>query len=117
RSHHPGGRPDTVPGGRGPRDPHPAAAGQRRRRPTPARPRCGWPPPTATCSTTSTAMSNRDRGPQTRRRAPPTPRARRTCMALTGDAKEELSHLEITRPSARKAEAAATLRFAGGLHL
>src|SRR5690625_1468670 len=38
-------------------------------------------------------------------------------MALTGDAKEELSHLEITRPSARKAEAAATLRFAGGLHL
>src|SRR5699024_532547 len=79
--------------------------------------RCGWPPPTATCSTTSTAMSNRDRGPQTRRRAPPTPRARRTCMALTGDAKEELSHLEITRPSARKAEAAATLRFAGALHL
>src|SRR5690625_7143830 len=38
-------------------------------------------------------------------------------MALTGDAKEELSHLEISRPSARKAEAAATLRFAGGLHL
>src|SRR5690625_1919138 len=62
-------------------------------------------------------MSNRDRGPQTRRRAPAPPRARRTCMALTGDAKEELSHLEISRPSARKAEAAATLRFAGGLHL
>src|SRR5690625_3665426 len=62
-------------------------------------------------------MSNRDRGRQPRRRAPPTPRARRTCMALTGDAKEELSHLEITRPSARKAEAAATLRFAGALHL
>lgn len=38
-------------------------------------------------------------------------------MALTGDAKEELSHLEVTRPSARKAEAAAILRFAGGLHL
>lgn len=38
-------------------------------------------------------------------------------MALTADAKEELSHLEITRPSARKAEAAAMLRFAGGLHL
>jgi DNA-binding protein WhiA len=38
-------------------------------------------------------------------------------MALTGDAKEELSHLEVTRPSARKAEAAAMLRFAGGLHL
>ena len=38
-------------------------------------------------------------------------------MALTGEAKEELSHLEVTRPSARKAEAAAMLRFAGGLHL
>lgn len=38
-------------------------------------------------------------------------------MALTADAKEELSHLEVTRPSARKAEAAAMLRFAGGLHL
>lgn len=38
-------------------------------------------------------------------------------MALTAEAKEELSHLEITRPSARKAEAAAMLRFAGGLHL
>lgn len=38
-------------------------------------------------------------------------------MALTGDAKEELSHLQVTRPSARKAEAAAMLRFAGGLHL
>ncbi|WP_062951001.1 DNA-binding protein WhiA [Brachybacterium sp. sponge] len=38
-------------------------------------------------------------------------------MALTGDAKEELSHLEVTRPSARKAEAAAMLRFSGGLHL
>ncbi|ATG52153.1 DNA-binding protein WhiA [Brachybacterium vulturis] len=38
-------------------------------------------------------------------------------MALTGEAKEELSHLEVSRPSARKAEAAAMLRFAGGLHL
>ncbi len=38
-------------------------------------------------------------------------------MALTSEAKEELSHLEITRPSARKAEAAAMLRFAGGLQL
>lgn len=38
-------------------------------------------------------------------------------MALTADAKEELSHLEVSRPSARKAEAAAMLRFAGGLHL
>ena len=27
-------------------------------------------------------------------------------MALTGDAKEELSHLEVTRPSARKAATA-----------
>ena len=38
-------------------------------------------------------------------------------MALTGEAKEELSHHEVSRPSARKAEAAAMLRFAGGLHL
>ncbi len=38
-------------------------------------------------------------------------------MALTADAKEELSHLQVTRPSARKAEAAAMLRFSGGLHL
>ncbi|MGP9693592.1 DNA-binding protein WhiA [Brachybacterium sp. AOP25-B2-12] len=38
-------------------------------------------------------------------------------MALTGDVKEELAHLPVTRPSARKAEVAALLRFAGGLHL
>lgn len=38
-------------------------------------------------------------------------------MALTGDVKEELSHLAVTRPSARKAEVSAMLRFAGGLHL
>lgn len=38
-------------------------------------------------------------------------------MALTGDVKEELARLEVSRPSARKAEAAAMLRFAGGLHL
>ncbi len=38
-------------------------------------------------------------------------------MALTGDVKEELAHLEVTRPSCRKAEVAAMLRFAGGLHL
>jgi DNA-binding protein WhiA len=38
-------------------------------------------------------------------------------MALTADAKEELARIEVTRPSARKAEAAAMLRFAGGLHL
>lgn len=38
-------------------------------------------------------------------------------MALTGDVKEELSHLEVSRPSCRKAEVAAMLRFAGGLHL
>ncbi|MBK0329959.1 DNA-binding protein WhiA [Brachybacterium sp. MASK1Z-5] len=38
-------------------------------------------------------------------------------MALTADAKEELSRIDVARPSARKAEAAAMLRFAGGLHL
>lgn len=38
-------------------------------------------------------------------------------MALTADVKEELSHLDVTRVSARKAEVATLLRFAGGLHL
>jgi DNA-binding protein WhiA len=38
-------------------------------------------------------------------------------MALTGEAKEELAHLDVGRPSARKAEVAAMLRFAGGLHM
>jgi DNA-binding protein WhiA len=38
-------------------------------------------------------------------------------MALTADAKEELARIDVARPSARKAEAAAMLRFAGGLHL
>ena len=38
-------------------------------------------------------------------------------MALTADVKEELSHLDVTRVSARKAEVATLLRFAGCLHL
>ncbi|MDO5644822.1 MAG: DNA-binding protein WhiA [Dermabacter sp.] len=38
-------------------------------------------------------------------------------MALTAEVKEELSHLDISRVSACKAEVAAVLRFAGGLHL
>lgn len=38
-------------------------------------------------------------------------------MALTADVKEELAHLAVSRPSARKAEVSAILRFAGGLHL
>lgn len=38
-------------------------------------------------------------------------------MALTADVKEELSHLDVTRVSARKAEVATLLRFAVGLHL
>lgn len=38
-------------------------------------------------------------------------------MALTADVKEELSHLDVKKSSARKAEVSALLRFAGGLHI
>ncbi|WP_058233957.1 DNA-binding protein WhiA [Devriesea agamarum] len=38
-------------------------------------------------------------------------------MALTASVKEELARVEVTKPSCRKAEVAAILRFAGGLHL
>ncbi|MCS6710597.1 DNA-binding protein WhiA [Brachybacterium sp. EF45031] len=38
-------------------------------------------------------------------------------MSLTAEVKDELARVEVPRPSARKAEAAALLRFAGGLHL
>lgn len=38
-------------------------------------------------------------------------------MSLTADVKDELARLKVDRVSARKAEVAATLRFAGGLHI
>ncbi|MFW6204604.1 MAG: DNA-binding protein WhiA, partial [Actinomycetota bacterium] len=38
-------------------------------------------------------------------------------MAMTASVKDELARLEITKPCCRKAEIAATLRFAGGLHI
>ncbi len=38
-------------------------------------------------------------------------------MAMTAQVKDELSRLEITKPCCRKSEVAATLRFAGGLHI
>ena len=38
-------------------------------------------------------------------------------MAMTAAVKDELSRLTVTRPCCRKAEMAALLRFAGGLHL
>lgn len=38
-------------------------------------------------------------------------------MAMTAAVKDELSRVEINRPSCRKAEVATILRFAGGLHL
>ncbi|KQU34608.1 DNA-binding protein WhiA [Rhodococcus sp. PvP016] len=38
-------------------------------------------------------------------------------MAMTADVKDELSRLTITAVSCRKAEVAALLRFAGGLHI
>ena len=36
---------------------------------------------------------------------------------MTSAGKDELSRLAVTRPCCRKAEMAALLRFAGGLHL
>ena len=38
-------------------------------------------------------------------------------MAMTAAVKDELSRVEITRQSARRAEVATMLRFAGALHL
>ncbi|HHU08499.1 MAG TPA: DNA-binding protein WhiA [Intrasporangiaceae bacterium] len=38
-------------------------------------------------------------------------------MAMTAKVKDELSRLEVTKPCCRKSEVAATLRFAGGLHI
>jgi DNA-binding protein WhiA len=38
-------------------------------------------------------------------------------MAMTAAVKSELARLEVTKPSCRKAEVAAVLRFAGGLHI
>src|SRR5579884_869644 len=38
-------------------------------------------------------------------------------MAMTAAVKDELSRLSVTKPCCRKAEMAAVLRFAGGLHL
>ncbi len=38
-------------------------------------------------------------------------------MAMTAMVKDELSRLEVTKPCCRKSEVAATLRFAGGLHI
>ncbi|MFT4125139.1 MAG: DNA-binding protein WhiA [Gordonia sp. (in: high G+C Gram-positive bacteria)] len=38
-------------------------------------------------------------------------------MAMTAAVKDELSRLTVTQPSCRKAEVAALLRFAGGLHI
>lgn len=38
-------------------------------------------------------------------------------MAMTAEVKDELSRLVITAQSARRAELAALLRFAGGLHI
>jgi DNA-binding protein WhiA len=40
-----------------------------------------------------------------------------TAMALTAQVKDELARLAVDKPSVRKAEVSATLRFAGGLHI
>src|SRR5699024_7034018 len=42
---------------------------------------------------------------------------RMALMSLTADVKDELARLRVDKMSARKAEVAATLRFAGGLHI
>src|SRR4028119_2483542 len=38
-------------------------------------------------------------------------------MAMTAQVKAELATIKVTKPCCRKSEVAATLRFAGGLHL
>ena len=38
-------------------------------------------------------------------------------MAMTHQVKAELATVAVTKPACRRAEVAATLRFAGGLHL
>ena len=38
-------------------------------------------------------------------------------MALTASVKDELSRVEIRKPSVRKAEVSTMLRFSGGLHI
>ena len=38
-------------------------------------------------------------------------------MALTAKVKDELARVQVDKVSARKAEIATTLRFAGGLHI
>ncbi len=38
-------------------------------------------------------------------------------MAMTAQVKAELATIKVSKPSSRKAEVAATLRFAGGLHI
>ena len=38
-------------------------------------------------------------------------------MAMTAAVKDELSRLVVTKPCCRRAEVAALLRFAGGLHI
>ena len=43
--------------------------------------------------------------------------ARMGGMSLTAAVKDELARLKVDKPSARRAEVAATLRFAGGLHI
>ena len=47
----------------------------------------------------------------------PMTRGRMTAMAMTAKVKDELSRHVVTKPCCRKAEVAATLRFAGGLHI
>ena len=44
-------------------------------------------------------------------------RGRMTGMAMTAKVKDELSRYAVTKPCCRKSEVAATLRFAGGLHI
>ena len=47
----------------------------------------------------------------------PVTRGRMTAMAMTAKVKDELSRHVVTKPCCRKSEVAATLRFAGGLHI
>ena len=63
------------------------------------------------------ALRGRPPGHRGDSETPSMTRGRMTAMAMTAKVKDELSRHVVTKPCCRKAEVAATLRFAGGLHI
>ena len=69
-------------------------------------------------ASTTRSVSRPPSGTSSRPRDPaPVTRGRMTAMAMTAKVKDELSRHSVTKPCCRKSEVAATLRFAGGLHI